>query len=253
MHGGAIIDVFYQEFTSKCILKNTIINIKIKKLRGEYMKNKKIFILTLAITSSLVVGCSKNNEEVPTEEKTQLVYCGECGQESKEVTKYCSNCGELAKWTAEKIEPKSEEESQDDKSSETNENSETTQSNNEKTTIDGRTEYINRLNQVEESMSDLEDLYGGSTIEMKEATGQSYERWDNMLNEIYSLLRQQLSTSVADDLKNKQVEWIKYRDKKAENDASEYTGGTMYGLIYVDSLGIATKERCYELVNTYMK
>ena len=217
------------------------------------MKSKKIVILTLAIISLLVVGCSKNTEEVPTEEKTQLVYCSECGQQSKEVTKYCSNCGELAKWTSEKIEPKAEEESKDDKSSQTNENKETTQINNEKTTINRRTEYINRLNQVEESMSDLDYLYNGSTIEMKEAAGKCYERWDNMLNEIYSLLRHELSTSVADDLKNKQIQWIKYRDKTAENDASDYTGGTMYGLIYVDSLGITTKERCYDLVNTYMK
>lgn len=217
------------------------------------MKNKKIFILTLAIISLLTVGCVKNNEKTPTEEeKTQLVYCSECGQESLEVSKYCSNCGELAKWTAEKKEAKTDEKSQDDESSKTNENSEATQ-NNTQTTINRKAEYINRLNQVEESMSDLEELYAGSTIEMKDAAGQSYERWDNILNEIYSLLRQQLSTSVADDLKNKQIEWIKYRDKKAENDASEYTGGTMYGLIYVDSLGQITKERCYELVNTYMK
>lgn len=102
-------------------------------------------------------------------------------------------------------------------------------------------------------MSNLDYLYDGSTVEMKEAAGKCYERWDNMLNEIYSLLRHELSASVADDLKNKQIQWLKYRDKTAENDASEYEGGTMYGLIYVDSLGMTTKERCYDLVNTYMK
>ena len=216
------------------------------------MKKKKIFILTLALISLLTIGCMKNNEKASEkEEKTQLVYCSECGQESTEVTKYCPNCGEEAKWTVEKIESKSDEKVEDEESS--NKNSESTQSNNEQTTISGRVEYINRLNEVEESMSDLDDLYAGSTIEMKEAASQCLERWDNMLNEIYALLRQQLSTSASNDLKNKQVEWIKYRDQKAKNESSEFAGGTMEGLIYLDSLAQTTKERCYELVNTYMK
>ncbi|WP_455539357.1 lysozyme inhibitor LprI family protein [Terrisporobacter sp.] len=54
-------------------------------------------------------------------------------------------------------------------------------------------------------------------------------------------------------MKSEEVVWIKHRDKKAENDASEYAGGTMEGLVYVGSLADSTKERCYELVNTYMK
>lgn len=102
-------------------------------------------------------------------------------------------------------------------------------------------------------MEDLDYLYEGSTLDLKEAEGQRYERWDNMLNEIYSLLKQYMSTSEMNDLRDKQKEWLTYRDKKAENDASEFIGGTMWGLTYVSSQAETTKERCYELVNTYMK
>ncbi|MNF13718.1 hypothetical protein D3C80_2156640 [compost metagenome] len=55
------------------------------------------------------------------------------------------------------------------------------------------------------------------------------------------------------DLKEKQLEWITYRDKTAEEAAAKYEGGTMQPLEYVAVLASTTKDRSYELVNTYMK
>ena len=130
----------------------------------------------------------------------------------------------------------------------------TNESYNHKTNLNRRYEYINRLNYIEESMGDLDYLYeNGTTIDMRRAESERYTRWDNMLNEIYSLIRKELSYSEAQELKRKEIAWIKYRDKKAENDADEYRGGTMQPLIHTSSLAQSTKERCYELVNTYMK
>ncbi|SCI94788.1 Uncharacterized protein conserved in bacteria [uncultured Clostridium sp.] len=115
-------------------------------------------------------------------------------------------------------------------------------------------EYINKLNSTEKGMSDLDYLYkSGTNGELVEAEYTRLKRWDNMLNEIYSLLKTQLPESEMNELKSKQRSWIEYRDKTAENEASENRGGSLYYVVYNGSLARLTKERCYELVNTYMK
>ena len=116
-------------------------------------------------------------------------------------------------------------------------------------------EYINKLNSVEASMSDLDYLYeSGTTLDLVEAEGIRLKRWDDMLNEIYALLKVQLTESEMKELKSKQLNWIKYRDKTAENEAyAESGGGSLYNVVYNGSLARLTKERCYELVNIYMK
>ena len=66
-------------------------------------------------------------------------------------------------------------------------------------------------------MSDLDYLYeSGVTIDLVEAEGIRIKRWDDMLNEIYALLKVQLTESEMKELKNKQINQIKYRDKTAE-------------------------------------
>ena len=59
--------------------------------------------------------------------------------------------------------------------------------------------------------------------------------------------------SEMNSLRQKQREWITYRDNKAEQDAAEYEGGTMAQLELILSKANTTQERCYELVNWYMK
>ena len=46
-----------------------------------------------------------------------------------------------------------------------------------------------------------------------------------MLNEIYALLKVQLTESEMKELKSKQLNWVKYRDKTAENEAYAESGG----------------------------
>ena len=115
-----------------------------------------------------------------------------------------------------------------------------------------KSKYISKLNLLEEGMSDLDYLYeGGITANMNEAEIIRYERWDKMLNEIYSLLKTQLTESEMKELKNKQLDWIKYRDETVNRVSSE--GGSIARLESIILNADLTKERCYELVNTYMK
>lgn len=112
-------------------------------------------------------------------------------------------------------------------------------------------EYMQKLNSIEDEVNILS--YDGSTLEMKETSSNVLKKWDDALNEIYSVLKSQLSSSEMESLKGEQREWIVTRDAGAEESASEFEGGTMYDLEYTEALGRITKERCYELVEVYMK
>ncbi|MGH0430408.1 lysozyme inhibitor LprI family protein [Bacillus hominis] len=117
-----------------------------------------------------------------------------------------------------------------------------------------KVEYITKLNSIEESLKKLDYLYEkGITTEMKEGESKRYEAWDNALNEIYGVLKMQLSTKEMNTLREKQREWITYRDQKAEEAWNESGQGTLSGLASISSNVNSTKERCYQLVEQYMK
>lgn len=117
-----------------------------------------------------------------------------------------------------------------------------------------KNEYLQKLNKIEEELAEIEYLYeNGNTIEMKKAESIRYERWDAALNEIYGVLKTQLSKNEMDALRQEQRQWINYRDRTAKEESLAFEGGTMESLQYISTLARLTKERCYELVNQYMK
>ncbi|MDY0943796.1 lysozyme inhibitor LprI family protein [Priestia megaterium] len=87
----------------------------------------------------------------------------------------------------------------------------------------------------------------------RQASGENYQMWDKVLNDIYGELKNQLSASEMNDLKIKQRQWIKDRDAAAEKDLIEAGGGTLAYAEKARILHEMTRERCYVLVNNYMK
>lgn len=152
--------------------------------------------------------------------------------------------------TIAKIDSSKQEEIKNQNSQETPKKQEET---NKKSTLLNKKKYIDKLNNIEVGLKDLDKRYSGTTQEMKAAAGEAYNRWDSALNEIYGVLKQGLKPNVMNDLKNEQVKWITYRDNTAKKASEEHKGGTMEGLVYVDTQGNVTKEKCYELVEKYMQ
>ena len=114
--------------------------------------------------------------------------------------------------------------------------------------------YLKQLNDIENSLSDLNNQYNnGTQTEMNEAKSKILNKWDAALNEIYGVLKKQLSADEMSSLKVEQRNWIEQRDQKAKDESSVFTGGTMEATIYVSTQAQLTKERCYELVQKYMK
>lgn len=115
--------------------------------------------------------------------------------------------------------------------------------------------YLEKLSNLEDNLNaSLKEKYdSGITQQIVEAASEEFEKWDDMLNEVWSELKGQLPEEDMDKLTEEQVNWIKSKDEKSETAANEVKGGTMEPLSRVMSLAISTKERCYELVNEYMK
>ncbi|SFB24687.1 Protein of unknown function [Lentibacillus halodurans] len=112
-------------------------------------------------------------------------------------------------------------------------------------------EYLNKLNRMEESDKNAE---AKTTIsDMEEQEEERYKNWDKALNEIYGVLKEQLSTEQMDKLRKEQRNWVEHRDEAAKKASLEYEGGSTESLEYVATQASLTKERCYKLVANYMK
>ena len=92
-----------------------------------------------------------------------------------------------------------------------------------------------------------------SNYALKKVENERWELWDKLLNEIYGVLEEQLSQEEMDQLRAEQRNWLKYRDDSALEASQKYKGGTQEQLEYVAVLANLTEQRCYELVENYMK
>lgn len=115
--------------------------------------------------------------------------------------------------------------------------------------------YINKLNELDNKLKiSLKEKYESpKTNDMTEAASEEFSQWDNMLNEIYSILEQQLPKDEMDKLREEELNWINTKEKKAKEDEAKYEGGSIAPFMRLSSLIGSTKNRCYELVNQYMK
>lgn len=114
--------------------------------------------------------------------------------------------------------------------------------------------YLNKLDEIESSLKEFDQVYeSGTQADMNQAKSETFERWDDALNEIYKELQQQLSEREMSALKEEQRDWMKQRDQIAEEKSKEAEGGTLEPFLYASALADLTKDRSYELVNKYMK
>jgi uncharacterized protein YecT (DUF1311 family) len=124
------------------------------------------------------------------------------------------------------------------------------------TKVEGKQAYLEKLDNIQKELDALpykKDSDKGVTNAMKNYYGVSYEKYDDALNEIYALLKKELSPEVMEELKSEQVKWIKEKEEKAEKERLKYEGGTFENVAWYISLYESTKNRSYELVEDYMK
>ena len=111
--------------------------------------------------------------------------------------------------------------------------------------------YLQQLNDINKEVEELEAI-DSSTYALKKVENDRWELWDELLNEVYGVLEEQLPAKEMEKLREEQRNWIKNRDDSALEASHKYKGGTQEHLEYVAVLANLTEERCYELVENYM-
>ena len=112
-------------------------------------------------------------------------------------------------------------------------------------------EYFNKLNNAKKEAEQLEAT-DSSTYALKQVENDRWNIWNGLLNEIYEVLKEQLSSEEMGQLREEQRNWVKYRDDSALEASLKYKGGTQEQLEYVAVLASLTEERCYELIELFM-
>ncbi|WP_226672204.1 lysozyme inhibitor LprI family protein [Rossellomorea aquimaris] len=200
------------------------------------MKRRNLFVVT-TLSAMLMVGmsaCSQSSEEDAANQP-----------ESDAVSVDSSADSTTASDANEK-----------DQSKETSVESSTPEQDDPVTKVEGKQTYIEKLDNIQkelDAMPDKKDSDKGVTNAMKNYYGVSYEKYDDALNEIYALLKKELSPEVMAELKTEQLQWIEKKEEKAEKERLKYEGGTFENVAWYISLYESTKDRCYELVKEYMR
>ena len=106
----------------------------------------------------------------------------------------------------------------------------------------------------EETDEHEESLKSGllSQIEMNQTSQTIFTCWDDELNNIWYNIKAFLPEEEYNQVLSEQREWIQKKDAKAEADAADCEGGSLYPTIYYGSEAESTRERCYELAE-YLK
>lgn len=120
------------------------------------------------------------------------------------------------------------------------------------TTASLKDEYFQKLQDTKTKVDQIKPE-DSSTYALKAVEDYKYEIWDDLLNEIYRVLQEQLTDVEMDSLREKQREWIDYRDATALEASKKYEGGTQEHLEYSAVIAKLTEDRCYVLVEDYMQ
>jgi len=203
------------------------------------MKNKKL-ILPIVITLSIftLAGCAENSN--PNQYLTSKT---EQNQEDKGNLDKADHTVAIASALS-------------TNDPEANKSIEETNTTNTVTKVAGRRkEFIERLDNIQKELDALpekKDSDAGVTNAMRNYYGKSYDMYDQALNEIYALLKKELSPETMKRLQTEQIKWIQQKESGATKEASQFKGGTFEFVAYKLSLYQSTKIRCYQLVNEYM-
>ena len=111
------------------------------------------------------------------------------------------------------------------------------------------TDLVGRMKVLEEKVQTKLD--SGVNADMREATTELSETWENELNTVYSLLMEKLPKAEKVKLENEQKKWLKNRNIKAKKDAKEAEGGTMEPLLFTSSIKDLNEARAIELAKRY--
>ena len=94
---------------------------------------------------------------------------------------------------------------------------------------------------------------GSTQAGMNGISGEQAKLYDNELNQIYDYLKQNLSKEKAKELEKSEMAWIKEKESNIAEIRKQYEGGSITPLMVNSEVAKESKERCYYLIDNYMK
>ena len=113
---------------------------------------------------------------------------------------------------------------------------------------------MKKIDSESEKLDKEYDSNRGSTqAGMNGISGEQAKLYDNELNEIYDYLKQNLSKEKAKELEKSEMAWIKEKESNIAEIRKQYEGGSITPLMVNSEVAKESKERCYYLIDNYMK
>ena len=90
-----------------------------------------------------------------------------------------------------------------------------------------------------------------SQMEMNQTSYKIYTIWDDQLNYIWKLMKENLSEDQMKDILTEQRAWIKEKEQKVKETGAECEGGSLQPLLENTEAAELTRERAYELLDYF--
>ncbi|MDU4473282.1 MAG: lysozyme inhibitor LprI family protein, partial [Clostridium perfringens] len=120
-----------------------------------------------------------------------------------------------------------------------------------------KSEYLQKMKKIDSESKNLDKEYdsdrGSTQAGMNGISGEQAKLYDNELNEIYDYLKQNLSKEKAKELETSEMAWIKEKESNIAEIKKQYEGGSVTPLMVNSEVAKESKERCYYLIDNYMK
>lgn len=119
-------------------------------------------------------------------------------------------------------------------------------------TVGFYSKHISQLIQLEKELELGSEVWEfGSDSEIVSFSAKEFQMWDNQLNEIYGVLREQLPRDMFIILRDSQRQWIKNRDQIANEAIIDFKGGSWESAVFDSARAKETRERCYWFLNNF--
>ena len=120
-----------------------------------------------------------------------------------------------------------------------------------------KSEYLQKMKKIDNESEKLDKEYetdeGSTQGGMNIISGKQAKLYDDELNEIYDYLKQNLSKEKSKELEKSEMAWIKEKESNIAEIKKQYEGGSVTPLMVNSEVAKESKERCYYLIDNYMK
>ncbi|MBQ2114989.1 MAG: DUF1311 domain-containing protein, partial [Lachnospiraceae bacterium] len=107
--------------------------------------------------------------------------------------------------------------------------------------------YNSAKNSYEELITDCQNA--NTTMEMLDNASDRFKLADDLLNNLWILIKYNTDEAEFEEILNEQREWLKKRDQKADEAADSWEGGSFASVDFADTKAEMTMERCKELLD----